>query len=321
MDGTPRCTLCRNMVDPEDLFCASCGREVEPEVSAGGAPQPLEQGLLGFDCRGCGASMTYDASARAMRCAFCGSNDLAPQEGTTGRVRPTRRVPYTWTEAQAHEAFAAWIRRGFWRPGRLKLEAQVVVTQAVYVPCWVFAAQTDTSWCADSSQTPPSARADWCPVAGRSPGQVEDVLVLASGVLTAAEVEGLLPFGLETAVPYRREDVGQVAVEDVGVSRRGARPAAHASIDALERERCAQFVPGRSRNVHVNALVTDMSSEPVLLPVWINAYRWRERSYRFLVNGATGRVVGEAPWSKVKVGAAVLLALALVAALVLLALR
>jgi len=321
MEGTPRCTLCRNIVDPEDLFCASCGREVEAQVGSVAAASALEQGLLGFDCRGCGASMTYDASARAMRCAFCGSHDLVRQEGTTGRVRPTRRVPFTWTEAQAHEAFGAWIRRGFWRPRRLKLEAQVVAIQAVYVPCWVFAAQTDTSWTADSSQTPAFARADWCPVSGRSQGQIKDVLVLASGVLTEAEVTGLLPFRLEDALPYRREEVGQVAVEDVGVSRRGARPAAHASINALERERCAAFVPGRSRNVHVNALVTDLTSEPVLLPVWINAYRWRERTYRFLVNGATGRVVGEAPYSKVKVSAALLLALALIAAIVLLAQR
>lgn len=321
MDAVLRCTLCRNVVDPEDLFCATCGREVEPPPGeAGGAPR-LEQGLLGFDCRGCGASMTYDAKAQALRCAFCGSTDLTQQPGTTGRIRPTRRVPFALDAAHAQRAFAAWIRRGIWRPSRLKLEARVVKIEPVYVPCWVFTAQTDTGWAADSSQTPPFARADWCPVGGRSQGEVRDVLVLASGVLTPREVAGLLPFDLERAVPYQREDVGETAVEDVGVSRRGARPAARAAIDELERTRCAAFVPGRSRNVHVNVLVTDMTSEPVLLPVFIAAYRWRERAFRFLVNGATGSVIGQAPVSKTKVGLAVLLALAVIAAVVLLATR
>jgi hypothetical protein len=331
MDTLLRCTLCRNVVDAEDLFCATCGREVEPTRpeaptgEAGSPPKPrapeLEQGLLGFDCRGCGASMTYDASAKALRCAFCGSTDLGRQPGTTGRIRPTRRVAFALEAPQAHKAFAAWIRKGIWRPSRLKLEARVVEMQPVYVPCWVFAAETDTNWAADSSETPAFARASWCPVGGRSAGEVRDVLVLASGTLTPREIAGLLPFDLDRAVPYQREDVGSTAVEDVGVSRRGARPAARATIEDLERERCASFVPGRSRNVHVNVLVTGMTSEPVLLPVFIAAYRWRERSFRFLVNGETGAVIGSAPVSKTKVALAIFLAAAVIAAVVLLAMR
>ena len=35
-----------------------------------------------------------------------------------------------------------------------------------------------------------------------------------------------------------------------------------------------------------------MSSEPVLLPVWIMAYSFREKVYRFLVNGQTGQADG-----------------------------
>jgi hypothetical protein len=308
--ATTRCTLCRNVVDPEDLFCATCGREV---ASGDRAAPVLEQGLLGFDCRGCGASMTYDARAQALRCAFCGSTDLARQPGTTGREAPTRRVPFVLAVDAAHAAFTAWIGRGFWRPRALAKEAHVTALQAVYVPCWVFAARTDTHWVADSNQTPAFARADWCPVGGHSEGEVEGVLVLASGVLTSREVDGLVPFDLGSAVPYRREDVGVSAVEDVGLSRRGARPLARSAIDDLERARCAAFVPGRSRNVHVNVLVTDMTGEPVLLPVYVAAYRWRERSFRFLVNGQTGHVIGRAPLSRTKVGLAVVLALAVLA--------
>jgi hypothetical protein len=100
-----------------------------------------------------------------------------------------------------------------------------------------------------------------------------------------------------------------VPVEDFGVSRRGARPGARRAIEALEAARCEAFVPGRARNVHVNVLVRDLTSEPVLLPVWINAYRWKERLFRFLVNGQTGQVTGQAPRSVLK---AVLLLLAFV---------
>jgi LSD1 subclass zinc finger protein len=302
-----RCSLCRNMVDAEDLFCATCGREVERPEGTAVAPAPLEQGLLGLDCRGCGASMTYDAGAQALRCAFCGSTDLARQPGTTGRERPTRRVPFAVTPEAARAAFHAWLRKGFWRPQRLQQEARLTSMVPAYVPCWAFTARTSTHWAADSSMTPPGARADWCPVGGTSEGRVEGLLVVASGSLRQQEVDALVPWHLSGAVPYEREQLEGVVVEDIGVSRRAARPHALSAIVEAERARCAAEVPGRARNVKVNVLATDMSSESVLVPVYIAAYRWHDRSFRFVLNGETAEAIGQAPVSVAKVALAVLL--------------
>lgn len=310
-----RCSLCRNVVDAEDLFCATCGREVE--LPPGATPPPardLEQGLLGMDCRGCGASMTYDAGARALRCAFCGSTDLERQPGTTGRERPSRRVPFAVTDAQARAAFEGWLRKGFWRPSSLQHEARLTSMVPAYVPCWSITARTSTHWAADSSVTPPGARADWCPVGGSSTGVVEGLLVVASGSLRQEEVDALVPWRLSAAVPYAREQLEGAVVEDIGLSRRAARPRAMDAIVEAERARCADEVPGKHRNVKVNVLVTDMGSEPVLVPVFIAAYRWRERSFRFVLNGETAKAIGQAPLSVLKV------ALALLAAAVLLGL-
>ena len=52
----------------------------------------------------------------------------------------------------------------------------------------------------------------------------------------------------------------------------------------------------------------------ILLPVWISAYKYGDKSYRFLINGATGEVQGERPWSVAKI------ALTVVATLIVLAL-
>ena len=47
----------------------------------------------------------------------------------------------------------------------------------------------------------------------------------------------------------------------------------------------------------------------ILLPVWMAAYKYGGKSYRFLVNGQTGEVQGERPWSVWKITFAVLAAL------------
>ena len=93
--------------------------------------------------------------------------------------------------------------------------------------------------------------------------------------------------------------------------RKYARPLARGLVEALEAKTCAgRYVPGRSRNVHANVRIESMSSEPVLLPVWIMAYRYKDRLYRFLVNGQTGRATGQAPlaWWKAAAIAAVVVA-------------
>ncbi len=316
MSALHRCTACGNVVDDEELCCAACGREVErPGGRAGPA---LEQGLAGFDCRGCGASLTYDAGARALRCAFCGGTTLERQPGSTGRVRPSHLLPFRLGRDDAVTAFRRWLARGFWRPRRLAGEARLETLQAVYLPCWRFEGHALTCWTADSSEVPFGARAAWRPVAGRDDRGFADVLVLASGSLDAREGERLAPFLLEEARPYADGLAGDVPVEDVGLSRRGARPELLARVSALEAAAVPGRVPGRARHVHVNVRLRDTGGSLVLLPVWINAYTWRGRRWRFCVNGQTGRVVGRAPVSRTKVALALLLALAAAAGLVLL---
>lgn len=52
----------------------------------------------------------------------------------------------------------------------------------------------------------------------------------------------------------------------------------------------------------------DETFKHILLPIWMAAYKYNGKSYRFLVNGQTGEVQGERPWSVWKIAFAVLAA-------------
>ena len=43
--------------------------------------------------------------------------------------------------------------------------------------------------------------------------------------------------------------------------------------------------------------------------MWIASYKFRDKAYRVVVNGQTGRVQGDRPWSVWKISAAVVAAL------------
>ena len=50
-----------------------------------------------------------------------------------------------------------------------------------------------------------------------------------------------------------------------------------------------------------STLASDMTSDATLVPVYVGVFHHRGEPWRLLVNGATGKVVGKRPWSRVKV--------------------
>jgi hypothetical protein len=65
----------------------------------------------------------------------------------------------------------------------------------------------------------------------------------------------------------------------------------------------------------VQTVVSDVTFKHILLPIWLAAYKYRGKTYRFVVNGRTGKVQGERPWSAWKIALA-LIALAIVGGVV-----
>jgi predicted RNA-binding Zn-ribbon protein involved in translation (DUF1610 family) len=298
-----KCSVCRALIDEEDVFCANCGTEV-PQQGQEQAPTGTSVVTHNFGCEGCGASMSYDASAGSLRCPFCGSEKLS-QQNDAKTLKPSGVISFQITQDSALQQMRLWLGQSSWRPSDLARTASVSTMTPVYVPYWIFQAWTRTYWTADTSRTPPGARASWYPISGEHRGAYSGLLVGASGALAPKETWALCPFDLGDKVDVAQVDLENAIVEQFRVQRKYARPQARVGFEQLVREACSNQVPGQVRNLHVNMRLEGLSSEPVLLPVWIMAYTYNNQLFRFLVNGQTGRATGEAPLSYKKIAAAV----------------
>lgn len=116
-------------------------------------------------------------------------------------------------------------------------------------------------------------------------------------MLTPNETSALCPFDLSAVVPPEQIDLENIVYEQFRVQRKYARPLAQGGLEELERQACRQYVPGDCRNMKVNVRLEGLAAEPLLLPLWVMAYQYREQTFRFLVNGQTGRCTGTAPFS------------------------
>ena len=127
----------------------------------------------------------------------------------------------------------------------------------------------------------------------------------------------LTPWDLTQLQPYAPEFLAGFQAEGYTVALADGHTEA--------RDRMARIIEGDVRRdiggdvqriSHVDSRFDDETFKHVLLPVWTAAYKYSGKSYRFLVNGQTGEVQGERPWSIWKISFAVLAVAAIVLGLV-----
>ena len=111
-------------------------------------------------------------------------------------------------------------------------------------------------------------------------------------------------------MPYDPSYLSGFLAEEYAVGLAEAHAMARERMDETLRKACRAEVPGdECRNLRVSTVYSNWLYKSGLVPVWIAAYVYQGKSFRYVVNGATGKATGTAPWSWVKIGFAVLAAL------------
>ena len=271
-------------------------------------------------CQNCGAQVQFDPREHARECAFCGTPVVA-DSGTHRHVKPAALLPFKLTEAEAHDAMRSWIK-GLWlAPNGLKHYARSDrKLDGLYVPYWCFDADTVSDYTGQrgthyyvtttdsKGRTRRSRRTRWTPASGRVSRDFRDMLVLATESLPRQQSRGLGPWPLGQLSPYDPQFLAgfRAAGYDVGL-RDGHRIGHERMDDQIRRDVRAHIGGDAQRITSVTTRHGNERFKHVLLPIWMAAYRYRDKSYRFIVNGQTGKVQGERPWSRWKVAGVILL--------------
>jgi DNA-directed RNA polymerase subunit RPC12/RpoP len=268
-------------------------------------------------CQSCQAISVFDAGRVGQRCDFCGSAALVPHEQVKDAFRPESLLPLRVPEPQARDRIRSWFGRLWFAPGRFAARALTDTLKGVYVPYWTFDARADADWTAEAGHYyyvevsgKRERRVRWTPASGSLSHVFDDELVFASRGVAPGLLRSVEPFPSDTLVPY---DPGYLAgwiVERYQIDLVEAAEQSRRRMDARLRELCARQVPGDTqRNLQVRSSYSAQTFKHVLAPLWLATYTYRGRTRQVLVNGVTGKVAGDRPWSWVKIALAVLLAL------------
>ena len=326
------------------LYCPSCKQslaEIEEDSSQIKELNLLEQlqaleeageevERLTIHCDACGAENVFDENVVTDKCAFCGV-PLSAQAHSSRIRRPQGLVPFTITQEKAKENFCNWLTSLWFLPNRAKECKNTGAFRGIYRPYWTYDFNTVCEYSGARgdyyyvnvtyttrengktvTRTRQERRTRWTNVYGTVNNSFDDVLVSASTLLTEKEEMGLAPWNLSEAVNYNPDLIRGFREESYDVTLANGLDTAKARTKGTIENTVRNDIGGDEQRIHdMSISYFNLTCKHLLLPIWLDSFRYDGRVFKFLVNGQTGKVQGERPWSAVKITFFVLFLLAI----------
>lgn len=278
-------------------------------------------------CQSCKAVSIFVDGRVAQACEFCGSPSILTHESHGDAITPQSVLPFKLERTVVQDRVRAWYGSLWFAPNQLKTAASTDRLHGIYLPYWTFDARVAARWTAEAGFTTIEHRpvrgpdgkmvteqvrhVRWEPAAGSFEHFFDDELVAGTAGIHPGLLRGIEPFPTTTDLqPYTPDFVRGWTVERYQIDLRDAQAQNLEAMRASVRAMASSQVPGDTqRNLQVAADFTGRTFKHVLVPVWLVSYRFQGKPYQVVVNGWTGTIAGERPWSWVKIAVAVILAL------------
>ena len=275
-------------------------------------------------CPNCAAQFALDAHIHSGECPFC-STTVVTSTSKAKPIKPKGLLPFKINAQQAKDAYVKWMGKLWFAPSELKKYAREDASlNGVYIPYWTYDSDTVTGYHGQRGdvyyvtktvttvvngrrvrrrQQVPKIR--WTRVSGRTSRHFDDVLVGATETLPRKITDWLEPWDLHNLVPYTEEYLSGFSSEVYQVDLDQGFNHAQVNMDKIIRRDVASAIGGDQQRIdRLQTNHSDTTFKHVLLPLWSAAFEFRGKTYRFVVNGRTGKVRGERPYSAVKIAMA-----------------
>ena len=156
-------------------------------------------------------------------------------------------------------------------------------------------------------------RTRWRNAAGVVQNTFDDVPVFANDGFDASRIAKLEPWPTQTAKTYSPEYVAGHLCRTYDRDVAECLQPATAEMEAAIQQTVKRDIGGDRQEIHSMRIDwRSMTYKHLLLPIWLLTVIYQERPFQVYINGVTGEVHGERPWSKVKITLAAIAATILV---------
>jgi hypothetical protein len=293
-----------------------------------------EHGQLEVRCDACGGTVVFYGSLTSSECPYCASPiQLANVHEAKHRIPVDGVLPFQVPEETARKNLVEWVRSRWFAPNDYSQRGVQGKFNGIYLPYWTFDALTANRYRGERGEhyyvTTGSGknrrqqrRTRWYHASGAFERFFDDVLVLTTRGMNRELVLGLEPWPLARCAAFNPQMMAGYLARTYEIALQDGFQDAKARIDEAIEAEVRERIGGDDQRVHdIDTLYQAITFKHLMLPVWLLAYRYHDKLYQVMINGATGEVQGERPYSWVKITLAVLAGAILAAILAFIASR
>lgn len=322
--GNLHCEFCQNNID----FDRKDSEIKEYDFFKVVDDKKEAQSSLTIKCQSCGAKTVINNDTMSKFCAFCGSSHIVSKDEMDG-ITPESVLPFEITEKKAKLKFKSWVKKRIWAPEKFRKQKDFAgKLNGVYVPYWTYDSDTYYHYTAQAGdyyyvtkyrtvngkrESYQERKIRWRSVSGSGSCYFDDLQIQASKELNYDLLQKIEPFTLSKLTPYQKEFLSGFLAERYSVDVKEGWDIAKSEINTeLHRMVRSSISADEVRNINIVANYKQVLYKHILVPVWLSAFKYKKKTYQYMINGENGKVSGKSPISVLKVIIAILMALGII---------
>ena len=336
-----KCPNCGNFLfyDPKSkkLKCDYCktARRLKAVEDAVELPydEEVEQGFESWKgvksvkCNSCGAVTVLPEYEVVANCPFCNASNIVEAE-EIGGLRPNGILPFKIAKEDVSDIYLKWLKSKHIAPNKLKKQATSQACSGLYIPLFTFDSNCDCSYSirygknyittvgsGKNKRTVTKTR--WYTDSDRIINFFNDVQVEASKSITQKNLRKLGGFDTDNSLEYHSQFLSGYSAERYDKSLDTSWKEAKKQMEeAMRAMIVSRYNADVVDYVRMDNLYTERTYKYVLVPIWVVNYNYAKKTYSCIINGRTGKMIGNYPKSSVKIGSIVLAVGAVIGVLV-----
>ncbi|MCR5107410.1 MAG: hypothetical protein K6B28_04530 [Lachnospiraceae bacterium] len=319
-EGKLKCQYCDMLYTPEEVEeewrkkSGGAGQEdIEEQASDESEdvirsydPVEFEEGeMKSYSCSTCGAELLADQTTAVMRCPYCGNQTIV-EEQFSGSIRPDYIIPFAHTKDEAEEKYKSFYNKRFLLPKSFKTGNHVEEIQGVYVPFWMFSGRVhlDGNYVAyDESKDSNGKKHITARFQVRRRGflDYENVPADASKRMDDDMMDSVEPYELSGLKDFSMVYLPGFMAERYDVSEEECQERAHERAKGSIHDQVIKTIKHDGiEETDEDVRYEGESTKYALLPVWLLVTKWKDKTFKFAMNGQTGKMIGDLPVSAFK---------------------
>ena len=350
------CTQCgaelRYEAGTEHLLCPYCNHsetidtggktiaelDIETYLNEMGSLSHSEEIAI-LHCKNCGAPQHIEEKFQSLQCVYC-SNPLLIEDTVSEKwILPGAVLPFQLEKERSDMIFEDWVKGLWFAPNILKKTAlNSQTTKGLYLPYWTFDAQLLAQYSGSRGthyyvtehyptvvngksvrRSRQVQKTRWRSVSGSVSGFVDDTLINASSKHRGTIPRPVANWDLKMLKPFDQGYLSGYITEKYTVPLIDGNRESHTKAREIADGWARSDIGGDAQRVYdIDMKLTEETFKHILVPVYLSTYKYKDKVYRFFINGQSGTSSGARPYSFWKIFFLVIFILLIVGGIVLL---